>query len=246
MDHSKHLETGSSVPKEVATPAGANPSASGYQRWGDEDAVFRQLFDECKSVTAFGPTDPGSDKPNSVTVDARFCDGTEAIDLGKASITYRGEVITLDDNNLIGAFGGAQTAKITGNDANNDIRAGSGGSEMSGGKGFDFLVGGAGIDHFSYANLDHSNLTDGYDSIYDFECGKDKITIGGRGWYPIDDDEPINHHSLKSELMDIQSRGEGWWQVTIPSNSAGNPNFYLMVQTECPHGGLTVDDFLIV
>jgi Ca2+-binding RTX toxin-like protein len=236
------------LPTNVASSSSENGASADivYQRWGNENAVYRHVLSSCEPLRVFGRTEPGSDVPISLTVDARRCAGTEEIDLSRSTITYRGEVIELGDQNLLSAYASENTRMIKGNDGRNHLQAGDAGTELIGGKGADTLTGGSGVDQFVFHHPGDSNLRDGYDSIYNFDCGQDKIVISAEGWFPKSEDDRYDPAGLLKNLVEIEARGHGWWQVTIPSTSKDDPDFYLMVQPNCPRGGLSVDDFTFV
>lgn len=83
-------------------------------------------------------------------------------------------------------YGGTHGIFMVGSDAmeefiggsrNDGILAGGANDILTGGAGADALGGGAGVDEFRYQAASDSNATGGYDNLFDFETGSDRIVF---------------------------------------------------------------------
>ncbi|MBJ7486504.1 calcium-binding protein [Brevundimonas sp.] len=121
----------------------------------------------------------------SVSV-GRLADGSSVVFAetpgGPVQIFVRGSNVNADDFIYNGNFGvyvigsaGADT--IFGSSTADPIFGGAGADILIGGGGADAIGGGAGADVFRYDGRGDSNQTSGFDNLYDFTTGEDRIDI---------------------------------------------------------------------
>ena len=121
----------------------------------------------------------------SVSV-GRLADGSSVVFAetlgGPVQIFVRGSNVNADDfiyNGNFGVYviGSASADTIFGSSTADPIFGGAGADTLVGGGGADVIGGGAGADVFRYDGRGDSNQTSGFDNLYDFTTGEDRIDI---------------------------------------------------------------------
>lgn len=109
--------------------------------------------------------------------------------LSSGNDTSDGFELDDDMNGLAGddhLLGHAGNDSLVGGDGNDTLDGGFGNDTLDGGADVDVLTGGFGSDRYVFTSLTHSVSTSSqYDSITDFEIGKDKIDLTGLGFSTI-------------------------------------------------------------
>jgi Ca2+-binding RTX toxin-like protein len=131
---------------------------------------------------------------------------------------------TLEDSisnvpNVIGSSGG------------DVILADNGVDRITGGIGADQLYAGSGFDTFVYTAYGDSNLLTGYDTIYSFKAGTDKIDLSAL------------HSSASHLLIDTSGTANAVYLEQTPGSFNPNTDLAMNVYTTAP-GGLHTSDFV--
>lgn len=104
-------------------------------------------------------------------------EGSGAVDLLRGS-SRADRLVGLDGDDVL--FGGGGADQLEGGAGQDGLDGGAGNDVIIGGAGADGLAGGAGADIFRLVSATDSNVA-GYDNLYDFETGVDRIDLAGFG-----------------------------------------------------------------
>ncbi len=151
-------------------------------------------------------------------------------------------------------YGGAGNDRLNGGAGNDSLQGGAGDDILIGGPGRDTMEGGAGSDTFVFRKM--SDFAPGqtfgdFDSIMDFEVGRDKIDLR-----PIDPkpgtagDQAFSvvnqFNGDRGELMiNSLGSGSGFYYIVIDVDGDINPDAVFVVNMKLTTMNLSASDFLL-
>ena len=161
---------------------GAGADVFRYLATSDSTAAVQDVITDF--VTGTDQIDLTALNPTSISV-GRLAGGVSVVFAetpGGAFQAYVSGAVNSNDfifNGAIGAFiiGSAEADTIVGSSRPDPLLGNDGADTITGGGGADAIAGGAGRDVFRYVSQGDSNQTTGFDNLYDFVTGEDRIDV---------------------------------------------------------------------